>query len=129
MVGINRSAHFPLKDLAAMDAIGKRLAPQDAWGEWGPMIEGIPEKHGGLRSITMEQINLDDREKGYIRAKVEPSPLVKPGVFVDINDHYQVSTVEDAVGCAEAVGVVKLRFEDSIRRSAWIMDQVIAPTT
>lgn len=126
MVGINRFVHFPVPGLAEMDAIGKTLAPHDAWGEWGPQIEGTPEKHGGLRSLTMEQSNLTDRDKGFIRAKVEPSPLLGMGVYVDVNDHYEVSLPEKAVGATDAANIVSQNFESSTKRSAWIIDQVMA---
>ena len=126
MVGMNRSVHFNVANMEKMDKIGKALAPQDAWGEWAPMIEGTPEKHGGLRSLTMEQVNLEDREKGSIRAKVEPSSLVKFGVIVDVNDHYELSAPGESVGCASAVELITQGFERSIQRSAWIIDQVMA---
>lgn len=126
MLGINRRVHFPVADLDARDRIGCRLAPKDAWGEWGSHIQGTKEKHGGLRSITMEQADLDDRRSGYIRAKVEPSPQLKTGVFVDINDHYVVGNPDETVGCEIAVETVIDRFDTSLKRSAWIIDQVMA---
>jgi hypothetical protein len=129
MLGINRAIQFPVKDLSTLDIIGKALAPHDAWGEWGPQISGTTEKHGGLRSLTMEQANLDDRKKGFVRAKVEPSPRYRPvgyGVSIDINDHYELSTPDNAVGCADAVDIIRTNFETSLSRSAWIMDQVMA---
>lgn len=131
MIGINRAVHFPVKDMKTLDAIGKILAPQDAWGEWGPMIEGTATKHGGMRSLTMEQTNLDDRQSGYIRAKVEPSSSLPPpmlGVYVDINDHYQLSKPGEAVGCEGAVAIVRENFQRSIDRSAWIVDQIMMLT-
>jgi len=127
-VGINRIVHFVVPDLEAKDRIGERLAPQDAWGEWGPHIKGTKEKHGGMRSLTMEQRDLDDREKGYIRAKVEPSEKIRNpyGILVDINDDYEIGTSDEVTGCDEAVAIVRDNFERSMKRAAWIIDQVMA---
>jgi hypothetical protein len=76
----------------------------------------------------MEQRDLDDREKGYIRAKVEPSEKIKNpyGVLVDINDDYQIGTPDEVTGCDEAVAIVRDNFERSKKRAAWITDQVMA---
>jgi hypothetical protein len=74
----------------------------------------------------MEQVNLEDRDKGYIRAKVESSSLLPTGILVDINDHYELGPPDDAVGCEDAVTIVATGFEPSIVRSAWIIDQVMA---
>jgi len=130
-VGINRDVHFMVPDLETRDRIGERLAPQDAWGEWGPHIKGTPERHGGMQSLTMQQTLLEDREKGYIRAKVEPSVKIRQprvGVLVGINDHYEIGPPDDVTNSDEAVAIVNERFESSMKRSAWIIDQVMALT-
>jgi hypothetical protein len=127
-IGINRTVHFVVPDLETRDRIGERLAPQDAWGEWGPHIKGTKERHGGMHSLIMEQRDLDDREKGHIRAKVEPSEKLKHpyGVLVDINDDYQIGAPEEVTGCEEAVAIVRNNFERSMKRAAWIINQVMA---
>lgn len=127
-VGINRIVHFAVPDLATRDRIGERLAPQDAWGEWGPHIKGTQKKHGGLRSLTMEQTNLDDRRDGHVRAKVEPSEKIKQphGVLVDINDDYRIGAQDEVTGSDEAVAIINNQFEKSMKRAAWIIDQVMA---
>lgn len=81
-----------------------------------------------MQSITMQQTLLDDRENGYIRAKIERSTSLKSpfGVRADINDHYAIDDPSTATGCEEAVSIVSDRFEASLKRSAWIIDQVMA---
>ena len=93
-IGINRGVHFGVGGDEARDRIGTMLAPKEPWGDWGPTIKGGEgEKRGGLRDLIMEQRDLEDRYKGYIRAKVEPSVKIKAGIFMQINDHFEV---EDA---------------------------------
>ena len=83
-----------------------------------------------MRSITMEQVNLDDREKGHIQAKVSTSDLLpkgKYGVCVDITITTCCRLRKMPVGCETAVEIIQKRFDASINRSAWIIDQVMAP--
>lgn len=129
MMGVNRSVHFSVGDEETRNRIGKLLAPQDPWGEWGPCLEGSSvEKRGGMRSLTMEQKDLDDREGGYIRAKIEPSNVIRnaSGIFMEINDHYETRDPEHAQGAEPIVDLLEKRFEDSIRRAEWIADQIMA---
>jgi len=128
-MGINRRVHFSVGDEATRNRIGQMLAPQEVWGEWGrSLAEMKNEKHGGMISLTMAQENLDDREAGRIRAKVEPSTLIKDnsGIFVEVNDHYEVSDKKSSDGAARLTGLLGRQFDDSIKRSEWIIDQIMA---
>lgn len=129
MLGINRSVHFSVGDEATRNRIGKLLAPQEPWGEWGGCLEGPDaERRGGVRSLTMEQRDLDDREAGHIRAKIEPSGLIRTssGIFMEINDHYELRRTEDPLGADLIVDLLEERFEGSVRRAEWIVDQIMA---
>jgi hypothetical protein len=129
MLGINRSVHFSVRDEATRNRIGKRLAPHEPWKEWGKMIEGdSPEKRGGLRSLTMEQRNLADREKGSIGVKIEPSTQLnnQAGIFVEVNDHYEAKDAEQNQGAQEIMEILKRQFDVSIRKSEWIIDQIMS---
>lgn len=131
MLGINRSVHFSVDDEGTRNRIGKMLAPHEPWGEWGKMIEGgTREKRGGLRSLTMEQRDLVDREKGFILVKVGPSSIVKSeiGIFVEINDHYEVTDTDRSQGTQAIMEILKRQFDTSIKRSEWIIDQVMGLT-
>lgn len=121
-LGINRHIHFPLgRD--QLDIIGKTLAPQNVWGEWGDQIEGGSERkiHGGMRSLTMEQRKLDDRDDGYLRVTAQPSNKIK-GLYLYTNDHFEIPHPDNA---EEAIHLVNTVFENSVRRSEWISDQVL----
>ena len=130
MLGINRRVHFSVGDEETRNRIGKTLAPHEPWGEWGKHIEGGDlQKRGGLRSLVMEQKDLDDRSKGYIRSKIEPSSKLDPksnGIFMEINDHYEVEDPDGLSGCDEIIGILEKQFDVSIRRSEWIIDQIMA---
>lgn len=126
-LGINREIHFNVGSQEARDQIGHRLAPPKVWGDWAPMITaGKGERQGGMVSLTMLQPEVDDRPKGYIKAKVEPSVRIKglSGVYVEVNDHYEIENPDKVFGCEEIISLLEAHFEASIQRSEWIIDQV-----
>lgn len=128
-MGINRAVHFCVGDEETRDKIGKKLAPQEAWGEWASCIAGEKrEKHGGMVSLTMEQTDLDDRDMGHIRAKVEPSLLIKDrsGIFIEVNDHYEISNADSLDGAFRMTTILGKKFDSSIQYSEWIIDQIMA---
>ena len=132
-MGINLSIHFPVADFAERDKVGIALAPHDSWGEWAKDIPGsasyddpqFNKKHGGLRSISMMQRDLDDRDAGHVVAKVEPSLKLPCGIFVEVNDQYEVSA-EKSEGAVALIRILEQRWDDSVSRSEWIVDQVMS---
>lgn len=129
-LGINRVVHFDVGSFERREMIGNILAPKDAWGEWGPKITGSQSlaEHGGLRSLTMQQKKSDDKIPGYINAKVEPSSKIgqgATGIFMEVNDHFELAKSKEADGCQEIVSLLLRDFETSIRNSEWIIDQVM----
>lgn len=127
-MGINRHVHFSVGDEEIRNKIGKKLAPQEAWGEWADKIAGSKEgKHGGMISLTMQQIDLDDRFAGYIQARIEPSTLIKnqTGIFVGVNDHYEISEKDFSGGSSEIIDILIKQFDISIGKSEWIIDQIM----
>jgi hypothetical protein len=127
-LGINRIVHFSVGDEKTRNEIGKKLAPQKAWGEWATCISGNKEKgHGGMISLVMQETDLDDREIGYINAKVEPSLLIKDnaGIFIEVNDHYEIPKDDSLVGATKIINILEKQFDSSIRRSEWIIHQIM----
>jgi len=125
-MGINREIHFSTPSEEVRNAVGARLAPHEPWGEWAEHIEKRDGKiHGGMRTLVMEQSVRDDGLPGYIRTKVEPSNRITNGIFMQVNDHYQVENLEDPIGSGELIDNLESSFERSITRSEWIADQVM----
>jgi hypothetical protein len=107
-MGINMDMHFRMRSEDAWHAFGHRLAPKDLW-------QGILE-NPGMRSLTMEG-GRPDGCKGYIRVKVEPSERVHPGVYVNINDHYEVADPKSVVGNDEIRILFERSWSESLQRS------------
>src|SRR5882762_5070374 len=88
-LGINIDMHFRMDSEASWHAFGHRLAPKDLWQD--------TLKNPGMRSLTMEG-QRPDAFRGYIRVQVEPSIKIHPGVYVRVNDHYEIETLQPGTG-------------------------------
>jgi hypothetical protein len=79
-VGFNRSMHFKMDSREKWHAFGHMVAPKEVWSQ----IMTRP----GLRSLMME----DPKETpgDFLRVKVEPSTRIDPGVFIEVNSHYNL---------------------------------------
>lgn len=127
-LGINREVHFPVTSVAIRDAVGRRLAPPDAWGDWAPAIIANSErKRGGMSSITMQQQVFDDERTGWVAATVQPSKQFKSnvGIFVQINDHYETTKSNHEDGSQEIIETLSSKFDSSIKHAEFIIDQVM----
>jgi hypothetical protein len=128
-LGINRQVHFDVGSFDARDRIGNLLAPKEPWGEWAPhLIAGDDEKRGGMVGLTMLQKDVDDRKEGYIQARIEPSRrtgLLRSGIYMQVNDHYEAKDPDKVTGADEIIEILSDRFDKSIQRSEWIIDQIM----
>ena len=84
--------------------------------------------HSGMQSLAMRQGAVKGRPGGHILATVQPSTKIRneTGIYVQINDHYEVDDPDKVSGCEEIIGYLATNFNDSKRRSEWIIDRVMA---
>lgn len=114
-MGINRDVHIRMQDETSWHAVGHTLVPPSNW----PFLS-----RPGLRTLTVEGMRPDEHG-GYVRIKVEPSNLVQPGVYIQVNDHFHwdVATGESAL--EEALAVLKNEWMESIDRADMFTDEVV----
>jgi len=79
-LGINRVMHFKMDSREKWHAFGHMIAPKEVW-------QGVMERPG-LRSLTMEDPR--DDPMGFTRVRIEPSKRIDPGIFIEINNHYEI---------------------------------------
>jgi len=136
-MGINRNIHFDTGDFEVRDRVGSRLAPKDAWGEWGKEIQKSYDapiyERGGMLSITMLQKNLQQvgEYDSSVQAQVEPSIKIEgnTGIFVGVSNQFQLMDNEKSVQNASlAVEALEANWETSMKRAAIIVDQIMALT-
>jgi len=116
LMGINRHFHYRLESEEAWHGVGHRLAPKEDWKE--------ALTNPGMRSLTMEGKRPDNFD-GYIRVKVEPSTRVQFGVYVEVNDHYELlSAPETPRGTTWAIDILSKQWSESTQRSLLIAQEI-----
>lgn len=117
MMGLNLDVHYPLLTEDRWHALGHKLTPKDMW-------QKILEKPG-MTSLSIMG-NRTDEYKGRILVKVEPSRKVQYGVYISINDHYELREKEQepALGCDEIIDILAGSWEASISKSTQIAEKI-----
>lgn len=127
-LGINRSVHFRVRNLAERDRIGRTLAPVEPWGRWGQDL-GPDGARGGMTSLRMSQLSPKGRPSGgQINVTVEPSARIGvegTGVYVAVNDHYAIEETGPGAGKG-LMGLLESNFEGSLKRSEGIIDHIMS---
>jgi hypothetical protein len=113
MLGINFLAHYKLDSEEKWHEVGHTLAPKLPWGD--------ALDSPGLRSLTMEESRRRDGQAGHLRVKVEPSTKVNPGIYLDINDHFQKPNDSKTTGSEEIMTILEKSWEASLERSGKII--------
>lgn len=80
-LGVNRHTHMTADDSTVWHKVGDTLAPKDIWDE----ILSYP----GLRTMSVWGARPDSLS-GRVAIQVEPSLRVPNGIFVQVNDHYNL---------------------------------------
>ncbi|MEW6376033.1 MAG: hypothetical protein AB1502_09645 [Thermodesulfobacteriota bacterium] len=110
-LGINRMMHFKMESIEEWHAFGHMLAPKDVW-------HGIMDRPG-LRSLTMDDPR--DDPAGYIRVRIEPLNRVDPGIFIEVNNHYEIK--ENSV--QNMLYILKSSWKDVLLKSENIANHLI----
>jgi hypothetical protein len=79
--GINHWSHFPLASEDAWHDLGHQLTPKDVWEE------GLVNP--GMLSLSIQGERPDGRS-GSVNVTVQPSGLIRPGIFVNVNDDFVI---------------------------------------
>jgi hypothetical protein len=129
-MGINRTVHFDTGSATARNKVSMRLAPRDAWGDWGKSLaagDGT-DRQGGLLSLKMQQTRADGEPAGYVQAHVEPSGQIRgTGIFMEINNHYTITKGPvEAADASEILGLLSSEWERANACAESIIDQIMS---
>jgi len=80
VMGLNRNMHFRMPSTEKQEAFCQLFAPVDVWSDF----LGKP----GLRSLKVEDPKTD--MSGFIGIKIEPSKRIEPGIYFEVNNHYEI---------------------------------------
>ena len=111
-LGINYSCHYPLDDALWPD-ISEDLAPTNLWSN----LLHAPR----MRGLTMQGAR-PSGPKGYVQITVEPSLRVKNGMYVDINNHYDLT--EEELGCRAMLRVLESEWSDTFQEYKTVIDRM-----
>lgn len=115
--GFNHDAHFALGSPERYHQFGHALVPK-AFLE-GHMVAP------GTRLVAIEG-QRDDGRRGSVNLQVEPSFSVPNGLFIRVNDHFQLSSQADATGTAELIVLLRDAWGESVQRARALMAATLA---
>ncbi len=117
IMGINRQRHFEMSSEEQWHKAGHTLAPKEIWND--------VLKNPGTMSITMEESQRSDGLDGYVRVTVEPSNKVHPGIFIKVNDHFEIRNPEKTSGNKDIIDILENNWSNSYRRSAKMISMLL----
>ncbi len=113
-LGINRHVHLQLASEEVWHAIGHKLAPK---GHWNPIL-----KNPGMGALTIVGVRPDNLD-GAVYVRVEPSNRIENGLFVEVNDHFEVD--DTLARSAKAIrSIAQEQWTESLRRSDDIIQHI-----
>src|SRR5260221_13815342 len=115
-MGINNDLHRRVAELDRWHAIGHRLVPKDTWQN------ELKLQETGLLSAMVEG-KRQDGESGAVRVRAEPSTLLPSGVYVQINDHFNLKADN---GIEDALRIANTHWTDCRRRHLEITSAIMA---
>ena len=87
-LGLNYQCHYRLASAEDWQYVSNELSPKHRWS----MLLDSPD----MRSLTMTSPRAEG-PMGHLQITLEPSVRVEHGIFVGINNHYEINA--DEVGC------------------------------
>ena len=107
-LGINYQAQFKIDSVEQLENAFSKFAPSEPW-------DGILQQPS-LSRLVFEG-KRPDKYSGRIRITVEASKQVGLGVYVDINDHFELEEKDNITGCSEIMGILSEQHKKSRKRS------------
>jgi len=116
-LGINLEMHFQLRSKEEWHDFGHQLAPKDQF--WSDTL-----KNPGTSYVAI-QGERPDGFIGAIKVDVQPSIKVSNGVSFRVNDHYEVDSKGDVIGCDYILNVLESEWELSQKRALGIIKNAL----
>lgn len=134
--GLNFDSHYSIKSVDAWHELGHRLSPKELWSD----LLGDP----GTRAVVIQGQRSDSELRGALNVRVEPSVRVHPGIYINVNDHFDLrtdapSTWEESLaapppdestdvwtmGAEKAVAAIESEWSPSAERASAIVQRVL----
>ena len=112
-MGLNYSYHYRLEDSEQwhFDEVMNSHQRHDRCGR------GLLN-NPGLASLTVQ----GERQDGYVRIKLEPSARIENGIFVETNNHYEVTSEEP--GCRHMLDILSSEWHNTFGESKDVLGRM-----
>ena len=97
-LGLNWGGHYMMDSIDEWHQFGHFMAPQQPW-------ENIFKDSAMLRLEITEKNHPTDLASGKVQIRIEPSKPVQPGIFINVNDHYEFEEPKKIVGCSQIISL------------------------
>lgn len=125
-IGINRTMDILCGTEEKRDALGRRMAPQDAWGNWGKDIASAKgTNHGGMQRLIMRQIPRHDGKEGHFQADLQPLSSSPDAIRLDFNSDLIAGTPELVEGAQLATQLIEECWQADLKKAKDISDEIV----
>jgi hypothetical protein len=128
-LGLNFTGHYKLDNVDDYHAIGDVLAPKSIWSELFPGSE----QAAGLANLTirvdpMSRDSTVQKSKSHKHVTLQPSTIVKHGVFLSYNDHHDISKSDqsESMPAERAAAIVDSEWDSCNSFAKDLFDKLIA---
>jgi hypothetical protein len=123
-VGINFSAHYKVENRETYQRVGDALVPKRIW----ELV--FQNQNTGMADVTVLVQNgtrdSDLAELNHKRITVQPSSSIRPGIFLQINNHFGVDLDGNPLERARvAAGLVRAHWETCCSQSQGLFDHIM----
>ncbi len=115
-MGINLEYHYRMPSLESWHNLGHKLTPKEPWKD----IIDTP----GLLRVAM-QGKRNNQYPGLLNVSVAPSTKVNPGVFISVNDHYEIDSPEKSLGCNKMTAILDDIWLSSVQKARSISKKLL----
>ena len=126
--GINTHLEVLAENIVERTAIGRKLAPTDAWGRFGKEIEALSDDEpGGMSFLAMRKPIITDGWHGYVEARLAPTvgASKKTGIAATINAHHVLNDYADGEGADRAARLLNDQYEHCLREADSYLSEVL----
>lgn len=113
-IGINTDTHFKVTSEKAWEELSRHLVVLDDWAT-------VLEEPSAL-TMTIRGKRPDERT-GSVNVKVERSIKVNPGIYVQVNDHFE-RPIDEALNASLALDVLGREWEPAMARANRVLDHL-----
>lgn len=113
-IGINYSCHCRFEDETRWDNISREFAPANPWSDL------LHEPR--MRSLTMQGAR-PSGPMGRVEITVEPSMQINNGMYIHVNNHYDLA--KEDLGSRAMLRVLESEWRDTMQKYKFVLERIV----